>query len=396
MRILAFSISLALVAVAVAYAYRRLVRPMPWSAGRKALAGLVVGSMLVVPYASIILTRIAEDAANRVAWVTGVMLALFSFTVTLVAARDLLLVGGKVAFWTGGTIRGTTDTPRDPARREFFTRVSNAAAVATAGLLTAYGIFQARRKPSIVRVTVPIKQLPVAFEGFRVVQITDLHVGLTVKRDWVEVVAAEVNALEPDLVAVTGDLTDGSVAYLRDDVVPLAEVRAPFGKFFVTGNHDYFFDVEGWVAEVERLGYRTLLNAHAVVEKDGAAVVLAGVTDVTGERHLPHHRSDPHRAVAGAPADTPKILLAHQPLSFAAAEPLGFDLILMGHTHGGQFFPWNLVTAAVQPFLRGLYRRGGTWIYVSSGTGYWGPPVRVGTRSEITVFTLTRDNGAPG
>ncbi|WP_439621914.1 metallophosphoesterase [Gemmata sp.] len=394
MRVIAFSVFLTVTAAAVAYVSVRLVRPMPWSPGWKVAAGLVTGSMLVVPFTSILLTRYAEDASNRLAWPTGVMLALFSFTITLVAARDLVLVFGKVAGRVAAAVSGTSDTPRDPARRAFLTRATNAAAVAAAGLLTSYGVFQARRRPQIVRVTVPIKGLPAAFDGFRIVQITDLHVGLTVTRDWVEVVASEVNALRPDLVAVTGDLTDGSVAYLRDHVAPLAEIRAPYGKYFVTGNHDYFFDAEGWVAEVERLGYRALLNAHAVVEKDGAAVVVAGVTDLTGGQHLPHHRSDPRRAVAGAPVGPPKILLAHQPLSFAAAEPLGFDLVLMGHTHGGQFFPWNLVTAAVQPFLRGLYRRGGTWIYVSSGTGYWGPPVRVGTRSEITVLTLTRESGA--
>lgn len=390
MRMVALAILLAVVAVAVTYVHVRLIRPLPWSARWKAVAGLVVGSLLVAPVGSIILTRYAEPATNHLAWPTGVMLALFSFLITLVAVRDLVLVGWSAA----GRVTGATEPPRDPARRAALVRATNAAAVGAAALLTSYGVFQARRRPQIVRVTVPIKGLPAAFEGFRVVQITDLHVGLTVKRDWVEVVASEVNALEPDLVAVTGDLTDGSVAYLRDDVAPLAGIRAPHGKYFVTGNHDYFFDAEGWLDEVERLGYRPLLNAHAVVEKDGAAVVVAGVTDLTGGQHLPHHRSDPHRAVAGAPGGAPKILLAHQPLSFPAAEPLGFDLVLMGHTHGGQFFPWNLVAAAVQPFVRGLYRRGGTWIYVSSGTGYWGPPVRLGTRSEITVLTLTREDDA--
>ena len=213
---------------------------------------------------------------------------------------------------------------------------------------------------------------------------------MTVKRDWIETIARQVEELKPDLLAFTGDLADGSVPHLRDEVAPLADLRAPYGKFFVTGNHEYYSGAEPWVEEVDRMGYRVLLNEHDLISKNGSSILLAGVTDYSGGTFLPHHRSDPAKAVEGAPADTVKILMAHQPRTVYAAALLGFDFILTGHTHGGQFFPWNLVATIGQPYIQGLHNRDGAWVYVSKGTGYWGPPVRLGARSEITVFTLTR------
>jgi len=196
--------------------------------------------------------------------------------------------------------------------------------------------------------------------------------------------------MKPDLIACTGDLADGSVSYLRDDVAPLAELHAPYGKFFVTGNHEYYSGAEPWIEEVKRMGYNVLLNGHQLISRNGSSIVLAGVTDTSGGDFLSHHHSDPRKALDGAPVDTTRVLLAHQPRTLYAAESSGYDLIICGHTHGGQFFPWNLFATLGQPYIKGLHKHNGTWIYVSKGTGYWGPPVRLGARSEITVFTLTR------
>lgn len=220
-------------------------------------------------------------------------------------------------------------------------------------------------------------------------QISDLHVGLTIGRGFVQHVVAVANRLTPDLTVLTGDSVDGRVAELRERVAPLAGLRARHGVYAVTGNHEYYSGcAPAWIDEFRRLGMTVLMNEHRVLEHDGGALVLAGVTDITAHRFEPSHRSDPARAVDGAPAGAPKLLLAHQPKSAAAARAAGIDLQLSGHTHGGQFFPWTLFVRRWQPFTAGLHRLGPLWVYISRGTGYWGPPKRLGAPSEITRLRL--------
>jgi uncharacterized protein len=202
---------------------------------------------------------------------------------------------------------------------------------------------------------------------------------------------AGVNQLEPDVVAITGDLTDGAVSTLRSDVAPLAELCVRNEVFFVTGNHDYYSgDGRGWVEEVARLGMTPLVNEHRLIERDGAQLVIAGVTDYGAGDYVADHASDPAASLRGAPHRAPKILLAHQPRTALDAAPLGVDLQLSGHTHGGQIVPFQLLARLTQPVLSGLHRMGRMWLYVSRGTGYWGPPLRLGAPSEITVVTLRR------
>jgi predicted MPP superfamily phosphohydrolase len=346
-------------------------------------AWIVLVLMFLLPFGISFTLRRKERFADLFSWPVYVVLGFLSFVLTVLVARDLLLI-----VW-----QGMKQAPTDPSRRDFLLRVSNAGVLATAGVCTGYGIYQARRKPGIANLTVPIAGLPAEFAGFRIVQITDIHAGLTVKRDWIETIAAEVSSLRPDLVALTGDLADGSVPHLRDDVAPFGELQAPHGKFFVTGNHEYYSGAEAWVEEARRLGYDVLMNEHRVIRRGGRSLVLAGVTDFTGGRFLARHSSDPVAAIENAPPGAAKILLAHQPRTLYAAEGLGFGLMISGHTHGGQFFPWNFVAAIGQPYISGLHRHKGTWVYVSRGTGYWGPPMRLGARSEITIFTLTSESG---
>jgi uncharacterized protein len=220
------------------------------------------------------------------------------------------------------------------------------------------------------------------------VQITDIHTGLTVKRNWIESIVAEVQKLNPDLIAFTGDLADGTVPHLAVDVAPFGKLNASAGKYFVTGNHEYFTGVLPWLAEINRLGFDVLINEHRVIRHNGSSFVLAGITDPIAGHFLLQHKSDPEASIRGAPAAAVRILLAHQPNALYQANKLGFDLVISGHTHGGQFFPWNFAAAIGQPYISGLHHYNGTWIYVSKGTGYWGPPVRIGARSEITVITL--------
>jgi len=258
-----------------------------------------------------------------------------------------------------------------------------------AGVMTALGFVGARRTASVVHVEVPIASLPQSLSGFRIVQISDVHVGLTIKRRYVDAIVEVVNWLGADMIAITGDLVDGSVADLAQHVAPLANLSSRHGTFFVTGNHEYYSGAHDWIAELRRLNVQVLLNRHVVLQHDGRTVVVAGVTDPSAHHFVPAHRSDPHASLRGVPPDAGvRLLLAHQPRSAVTAADAGFDLQLSGHTHGGQFFPWNFFIRLQQPFAAGLHRLHGLWVYVSRGTGYWGPPQRFGVPSEITCLTL--------
>jgi predicted MPP superfamily phosphohydrolase len=371
------------------YINTRLIAQMDLSPTWNLAAQVCLAAMFLIPVGSMFLFRYMERWDDTWAWIVYVGLGFLSLLFTALFIRDIGLLGVKGFEFVISFFSSPARTTLDESRREFLFQTTNLAVLGVASALTAYGVYQARRKPGIVNLTIPIQRLPEAFEGFRIVQITDIHAGLTVKRDWIETVARQVQELKPDLIAFTGDLADGSVAHLRGHVAPLAELTAPEGKFFVTGNHEYYSGAEPWVEEAMRMGYRVLLNEHQLVSRNGASLILAGVTDPSGGNFLPHHASDPKKAIAGAPAGTVKILLAHQPRSLYAALPLGFDLQLSGHTHGGQFFPWNLLATLGQPYIAGLHKHENTWIYVSRGTGYWGPPVRLAARSEISVITLT-------
>jgi predicted MPP superfamily phosphohydrolase len=387
-------ISIMLIVLAGGYWYigSRLIGTMNLSPSARTAALVGLAMLFLVPLLSMFLFRFMEGLGSLWAWITYVGLGFLSLVFTVLVVRDLFLLGAK---GISALFLPSDAAPVDLKRRELLLQSTNFIVLGVAGALTGYGIYEARRRPGIVTVSVPLKNLPEAFEGFRIVQITDIHAGLTVKRDWVETIAQQVSDLKPDLIALTGDLVDGSVAHLRDDVAPLADLEAPHGKFFVTGNHEYYSGVEPWVHHVKQMGYDVLLNEHRLISRNGSSIVLAGVTDPTGAQFLPGtHAPNPQSALEGAPSDTIKILLAHQPKAVYDAQPLGFDLLMSGHTHGGQFFPWNLVAALGQPYIKGLHNHNGTWVYVSKGTGYWGPPVRLGARSEITVISLVRESAS--
>ena len=387
--VLWISIAVTVQAAALWYIGRRLIStsylPDRWRT--IAWGGLI--AVWLIPFVTMWLFRYIEGFWNGWAWITYTILGFISLVFTALVIRDLAVLSWSGITFLASLFRQASITEPDPSRRQFLLQVTNLGVIGAASVATAYGVYQARRKPGIVGLNIPIKNLPPSFEGFRIVQFTDIHAGLTVKRDWVETIAQQVADLKPDLIAFTGDLADGSVAHLRDDVAPLGELQAPFGKFFVTGNHEYYSGAEQWVEETGRMGYKVLMNEHTLITKNGSSVVLAGVTDYSAGSFIPEHKSDPLKAINGAPDGRVKILMAHQPRTLYAAESLGFDLILNGHTHGGQFFPWNLVATIGQPYIKGLHNHNGSWVYVSKGTGYWGPPVRLGARSEITVFTLT-------
>jgi len=250
-----------------------------------------------------------------------------------------------------------------------------------------WGAFRARR-PVLERRRIRIAGLPKAFDGLRIVQLSDVHIGPTLGKRFLEDVVHRVNALRPDVVAITGDLVDGSVEALADATSPLADLAAPEGVYFVTGNHELYHGASAWEAELGRLGLTVLHNAHRVLDRGGAKLVLGGVTDYNGAGLSPHHASDPARAFRGAPDGAPRILLAHQPRSAYAAAPHGVALQLSGHTHAGQIFPFMFLVPLQQPVTRGWGRVAGVDVYAHRGTGYWGPPFRVGAPPEIAEITL--------
>lgn len=348
----------------------RLAVALPAPAAIALIAALLL-SCVLIPAAFVGRRASDRSVADRWSWAGMLALGLFALVLVLTVLREgMLLLGWLVS-------NASLATP-------------TAVAVPVLALLAlAMGLVGARRTARVRDVEVPIAGLPAALHGFTIAQISDVHVGPTVKRGYVAAIVTAVNRLQADAVAVTGDLVDGRVADLRDDVAPLAGLRSRHGTYFVTGNHEYYSGAAEWTAWLATLGLTVLNNQHVVLPHDGAALVLAGVTDYGAHHFAPAERSDPQRALAGAPAQAGvRVLLAHQPRSAAAAAEAGFDLQLSGHTHGGQFWPFHLFVPLQQPFTAGLHRLRQLWVYTSRGTGYWGPPLRLFAPSEITRLRL--------
>lgn len=356
--------------------------PMPLLQG--AILAFLVFSALLMPM-SLFGRRLAGRGAlsKLLVWAGLLLMGLFSSLFVLTFLRDVVLL----AVWTFQAFApGALDV-------QAIERHSAVGVAFASVLATLWGFVNARRTASVVRVDVPIEGLPAALEGFTVAQISDVHVGPTIRRGYLQRIVRAVNALQADMVAITGDLVDGRVHELAAHVAPLAELSSRHGTYFVTGNHEYYSGADAWIGELRRLGIHVLLNQHVVLQHGdalgSAALVVAGVADFGAHHFDPEHRSDPAAALVGAPADARmRMLLAHQPRSAPAAARAGFHLQLSGHTHGGQFFPWNLFVRLQQPFTAGLHRLQDLWVYTSRGTGYWGPPKRFGAPSEITHLRL--------
>ncbi len=277
---------------------------------------------------------------------------------------------------------------------QHWTAASAYGVVGLALLATAIGFVVARMNPKLVRIDVPIEGLPEDLHGFRIVQITDIHIGRTIRRGYLQRVVNRVNAQQADLVAITGDVVDGGVADLREHVAPLQQLRAQEGVALVLGNHELYSGALPWVQEFRRLGLRVLLNEHFIVRRGGATLAVAGVTDHSTGRFHAELACDPHAAISGQGETCDiRLLLAHQPVTAVTGARAGYHLALHGHTHGGQWWPWNYFVRLQQPVVKGLHRFEQMWSYTSVGTGYWGPPKRH-FRGEITVITLAPPAGS--
>ena len=286
-----------------------------------------------------------------------------------------------------------SELPPDPGRRLFIARslavTAGVAALGTAGT----GVHLANSAPVVRRVPVTLPRLDPALDGLRIVTFSDGHLSATYGGRRFERLVETVNAQRPDVVAIVGDLVDGEVDELRGEAAPLADLVSEQGVFFVTGNHEYFVDTEAWLRHLPTLGVRVLRNERVPVRRGGASVDLAGIDDRTAAGSgVPGHAADLDAALDGRDDATPVVLLAHQPFMVDQARAAGVDLQLSGHTHGGQLWPFDYAIRLDQPAVEGLSRHGDTQLYVTAGAGYWGPPMRVGARPEVTVVELR----APG
>jgi len=262
---------------------------------------------------------------------------------------------------------------------------------AFAAVAYAVGMVNALRGPRLRQVEVAIMGLPQEVDGLRIVQLSDLHVGPTIRERMIQRMAAKAREAKPDLLVITGDAVDGTVPELSRLLKPLSEIPAPRGKFYVPGNHEYYWGAAPWVEYFGKLGFHTLLNSHEIIRCGNSQLLIAGVGDPAARRVQSQKVEGPNleKALRGAPDDIwPRVLLAHHPGIAPEAEKAGFQLQLSGHTHGGQFFPWTLVAYWVHRIPHGLRLVGGLWVYVSRGTGYWGPPVRLGSPSEVSLLIL--------
>ncbi len=252
-----------------------------------------------------------------------------------------------------------------------------------------WGFFRAMRPRTKVQ-EVAIDNWPSALDGFEIVQLSDVHIGPILGEGFARRITKRVNAMDPDLVVVTGDLVDGSVRHVGEMVEPLSELRAKEGLYFVTGNHDFYSGADPWCRRVEALGFEVLRNRHLTISREGASFCLAGVDDHRGSPLTGESGEDLEAALAGIPEGRPTVLLAHDPATFRRAQSMGVDLQISGHTHGGQIWPFGYLVRATVKWVAGLYREGRAQIYVSRGTGFWGPPVRIGAPGEITRIRIRR------
>jgi hypothetical protein len=367
------------------YVWSRLVRapqlPPEW---QRIGAWAFFGLALLTPVGAVLGTLLPRRAGTVIAGVAYTWLGVLIVTFFLLVSSELL----RVAVAAVAAVRAQ---PLDPERRAFLSRSIAAVTGVAAFGLTGAGAASALGEVAVRRVRVALQRFPEGLSGFRVVQLSDVHIGPTIGGEWLAEVVRRVNALAPDLVVITGDLVDGRLERLRGEVAPLAELRARHGVYFVTGNHEYYSGVDEWIPELARLGVRTLRNERVVIGEGDASFDLAGVDDWSARRHGRGHGADLARALRGRDTTRELVLLAHQPKQIHEAARAGVGLQLSGHTHGGQIFPWGYLVRLDQPYVAGLARHTeGTQIYVSRGTGYWGPPIRIGAPAEITLLELGR------
>jgi predicted MPP superfamily phosphohydrolase len=340
--------------------------PEPWRGAVLAVLATACLLLILQPVAERVL---APASARWIAWPAALWMGFAFLLLMLSFAADL-----------AQALSGTVGVAAS--------RLWAGAIGAVALVAGAQAVRTALREPTLERRELYLPRWPAALDGFRIVQISDLHLGPILDRRFAARLVQRCNALRPDLVAITGDLVDGNVIRVADEVQPFAQLQAAHGVFFVTGNHDYYSGADAWVERVERLGIRALRNQHVTIGQDGAAFDLAGVEDHHAHLVSSTRREDLNAALAGRDVQRAVVLLAHDPLTFRSAARLGVDLQLSGHTHGGQIWPFRYLVRLSTPFVVGHYRRDASQLYVSRGTGFWGPVMRLFAPGEIAEIVI--------
>ncbi|MEE9607519.1 MAG: metallophosphoesterase [Myxococcota bacterium] len=348
----------------------------PWRIALLGLLGALAATLVLQPFGE----RLLRPPLSRViAWPASLWMGFAFLLLGLLAVSD-------AALWLAG--RAALAAPEGLARAASASGVRAGAVVAIAFVAGTLAVRSALLPPRIRRVEVELARWPRALDGFRIAQISDLHIGPILGRRFAAAVTSRVNDLEADLVAVTGDLVDGSTRHLAQEVEPFARLRGRHGVFFVTGNHDHYSGARAWEGVIRELGIRPLRNQRVAIGRDGAEFDLAGVDDHRGDFFGRDGGEDLPRALAGRDPERACVLLAHDPATFPRAAEFGIDLQLSGHTHGGQIWPFRWLVRLVVPYVAGLHRRNGSQLYVSCGTGFWGPPMRLRAPAEITEIVL--------
>jgi predicted MPP superfamily phosphohydrolase len=405
------------------YLWWRLVRSTTRRGRARRVLTLLNVLLALLPALAIVLRRtLPPDAAAPLDWVaySWLGIAFYAF-LTLLALEPVRLIGNLLLRRRERSERATTavripevvpsgagrlpyadedDAPSEegtapdatvpsPSRRLFLARglavTAGAVALGTAGT----GAYFANSAPVVRRVPITLNGLDPALDGLRIVTFSDAHLSATYGGRRFERLVEMVNEQRPDVVAIVGDLVDGDVDELREEVAPLADLVSEQGVFFVTGNHEYFVDTRAWMNHLPTLGIDVLRNERVAISRGNASFDLAGIDDRTARSSgVAGHGANLDRALDGRDDGTPLVLLAHQPVMVEQARTAGVDLQLSGHTHGGQLWPFDYAIRLDQPAVEGLSRHGDTQLYVTAGAGYWGPPMRVGARPEITVVEL--------
>lgn len=360
------------------YFWGRLVRavawPPPWHVG---LSALLVGLALSIPLTFFVARRFPDGWVSALVWPGWVWLGLsFLLLVSLLSVDLLQFVATAVM------------PPLSPDRRRFVWRVLAGGASLVAAGVGLSSIRHALGRIAVKKVSVSLSRLPENMHGTTVVQLSDVHVGSLIGREFLENVVRTVNSLSPDVVVITGDLVDGSVDKLAAAVAPLADIKSRYGVFFVTGNHDYYSGADAWCEHLQTLGVRVLRNQRVSIGDERGSFDLAGIEDFSAPRF--GNKVDLEAALDGRDASRELVLLAHQPRALSLAAPAGVGLLLSGHTHGGQIWPFNFLVKLQQPVVAGLARLERTLVYVSRGTGFWGPPMRFRAPAEVTQLVLRR------
>jgi predicted MPP superfamily phosphohydrolase len=377
-----FGVLLLLLTASHVFLWRRLGRAPQWGPRVQRVIGILLTLLGLSIPAGLALGRFADDTLGRgVAALGNTWMGLLFYFMVGLAGVDVATLGLRVGRKVLGLGRIAPD------RKVFLARAVAGTLTAGVVLVGGVGIVTANGTPDVQTVEVTLDGLPLELDGFTILQLSDLHVGPTIRRERVQALVAQTNALLPDLIALTGDFVDGSVASLRDQVAPLADLKAKHGTYFVTGNHETYSGANQWLDEFRRLGLHTLRNERAWIGNRDAGFDLAGVDDPSSfqtegrgaDVALTLRGHDPRNAV---------VLLSHQPTVIDQAVQHGVGLMLSGHTHGGQIWPFGFLVGLQQPYMQGLHRRGNTWLYVSRGVGYWGPPMRLGAPPEVTRIVL--------